>query len=687
MAGPGGHEVERISVKVVPDTSGFHADTKAFLEKEEAKLKLEINLDLDTAKAEAQLKKLAKDLKVKINVELNDEGIRDRIKALSRNVKATLKVNLDDAVARTELAVLARPRHTTINVDVDRGSVSRTTGILGRIGGLVSGAVSSVGEGLSNAFSSVQKTASGAFSSMTSGFAKVSAVAQGLQVFIMGVLIAALAGLVVAAAAVAGALALALAPMGFIAAGLAFALMAKNGDKAAKDLRKSFESVLRTGENVLRQAIHPLIAALQRQLPQINEWVAALKGPLTQAFASASKYVGVLAQSIEGSISGVLDGVVEALKNPALKSTMQGLQVLASTLGTGLGILFATLADNGKVFGDTLKALGVGFMQLMEPLGNLLGAFAGVSPQIIDGLVEVLKKLFAELSNPTILEALATFANFSFNLIAIGISSIVVAIVGLVYAWRGLKAATEATWNFLKDVWEGIVIFLKVIWAAIEIYAHNAWNAIKEAVQHPLTTLKAFVSATWHAIQAVSGAVWNAIKSVVSGPVHAITSVITGAWNRIRSATSSVWNGIKGVIAGVWHFIEGIISKIAGAVNRVKGFIDFLNPFSLAGPVIEGPKKPDPKKFFPDPPNPFDFQARPVKGIWDSIGDMQALGADINQTAQKFAQDNALANGDSASVLPGGKTYNIEINAAPNIPTEETIVKGLSYMDALYSHG
>jgi hypothetical protein len=72
MAGPGGREVGRISIRVLPDTSRFGPELKAYLETTERRMRLDLPVSLDqkdVAKVEAQLGLLTRDRSVNIDTD------------------------------------------------------------------------------------------------------------------------------------------------------------------------------------------------------------------------------------------------------------------------------------------------------------------------------------------------------------------------------------------------------------------------------------------------------------------------------------------------------------------------------------------------------------------------------------------------------------------------------------------
>lgn len=869
MAGPGGNEVERISVKVVPDTDGFAAKLKAYLEKLEKQLKLTIHLELDKSdkrQVEAQLRKLQRDLRVKVNADVDNKGVEKQLKDLAKDVDTQIKVDVDDAAAQlalfditkdqqielkvdldpkpvqlelfeltkdletklkvdvedklaeAQLKALERPRKATVRVDVDRQILPKINRTLSSVNRSITRTIGSISGGITGVFSKITSSITSGLGSVTSGLGKLGAISQGLQVVLIGSIIPAIAGLVVAAGALAGALALALSPVPFIGAGIAFAFLAAKGNKTAAELKKSFLEVGKTAKSVISDAIEPMARAIQAQMPDINRFVASLKGPLRAAFQEASRFVDEFSHGIQNFITGALGGLVLALRNPAMQAAVTGFEVMLGRLGFALGFFVQELARHGVDFGNTLTAIGDAMVSLLPALARMLGAFASVSPQIISALTAALEDIFATLSDPAVLQAIATLSSSSFHAIALAVSGIATAIVFTLNAWQKLKAVAESTWNSLKtssnsvvsalrDVWDkiwqaakgafdkvkktivedlipavkdflpaiqpivaflikffgGILVdiikdvgtvlagLIKVIsgilnvltgiltgdwskiwqglkqitegvltsiWALIRLFLlskvgavfrlfgfvlRGVWRAIwrplsdlveavlgriVRAITSRLTAARGVVTSIGNAIRSAVSGVWNAIYSRISSVVGRVASRISSAWNTTRSVTSTVWNGIKSVIAGVVRFIEGLINRITGAVNKVKGFVDFLNPFSLTGPDVGGPKSPGARKFFPTSPGDSSgLQPRPVKGVWSAIGDLKTLGTQINGAAQQAARQSSATADDRESATPSTKNYTFHNYALPEIPAADTILKGLSYMDALYSHG
>jgi hypothetical protein len=113
MPGPGGREVGRVSVRVLPDTSAFGRSLKRYLERVERTLRIEIPVDIDAT-------------------QLNREVAR-AAKAAEKSARIRVPVAAETVRAEREIARVARDRKARVFVEVDRNSLSRATAAFGRL--------------------------------------------------------------------------------------------------------------------------------------------------------------------------------------------------------------------------------------------------------------------------------------------------------------------------------------------------------------------------------------------------------------------------------------------------------------------------------------------------------------------------------------------------------------------------
>lgn len=109
MAGPGGAEVGRVSVRVVPDTSRFRRDAKKGLER------------------------AVKGLKVKVDVDPDLTGFRSKVAAATKGMSTRVKVDVDRSHLGRSLAGATKNLKAKVEVDVDRGKLAKTLGLIGKV--------------------------------------------------------------------------------------------------------------------------------------------------------------------------------------------------------------------------------------------------------------------------------------------------------------------------------------------------------------------------------------------------------------------------------------------------------------------------------------------------------------------------------------------------------------------------
>lgn len=694
--GAGGHEAERLSVKVVPDTGGFAEDLKAFLEREEANAKIDVHLDIDTKEVEAKLKELSKDLTVKIDVELNDAGIQERLDALGKNLHVTVNADLDDKAAESRLALLTRAREVRLHVSAQNNGFAKLEHVVSG----VSKTVLSTGSEITGVFQDVEGSAGQAaksVSSIGSSFSQLGAIMQAAGTVIVVILVAALVNAVIAAVALAGAIALALAPAAFIAAGVAFALMASKGNKAAEKLKKDFEGVKKTLKSVVGDAVQPMIRALSKQVPQINKFLKSLKGNLSSAFTNASQYVDELTKALEKFTANALAGVAHALNDPSLQGLFTGLEKFAGDAGTAVGSFFTELATFGDQFGKVFAAAGNSLKTLAPALADVIGAFARVSPEIINEITQGILFLLQGLTNPDVLAGLVDISKLSFAFVIGSITILLGLIGGLHLAWTALEILTGVVLALIEVAWNKFWSFLKSLWSTITSATSTAWNATYNAVKKAVSATVNAVTGAGSSVKNAISSAWSYITSKTSSAYNSVLSKVKSVMSSLRSAVSSATSGVKNAFSSAWNFISGIINQISNAIgrissaaSRVKGVLGSLNPFGAArGPAKPGPDSPgdDPKPFAPMEmavPKVEAFGAVAPQSITDSIDQINSVGRDLVRSFGDSPSDESSSSGKGFSAV-AQKVFNFTINAAPNIPTEQTIVKALSYADALYA--
>lgn len=123
----------RVSIRVLPDSTGFRRDLKTTLDRIEKSVKARIPVELvlgreQLAKIKSDIESLRIKLKPSIELVISPEQIA-KMKAQIERVRPTVHVNLATAEAAAQIEALTRTRDMTINANIDETMWSRLEGL------------------------------------------------------------------------------------------------------------------------------------------------------------------------------------------------------------------------------------------------------------------------------------------------------------------------------------------------------------------------------------------------------------------------------------------------------------------------------------------------------------------------------------------------------------------------------
>ena len=127
----------RVTIRVIPDSTGFRRDLKTALERIEKTTHVDIPARLTvTRESIAHLKEQLRDLEVRIKVEpyVTQESLHN-LKKNIEDVDPDVRVGLNAALARARLANLTRPRTVTIFARINKASVASVAATLAALSG------------------------------------------------------------------------------------------------------------------------------------------------------------------------------------------------------------------------------------------------------------------------------------------------------------------------------------------------------------------------------------------------------------------------------------------------------------------------------------------------------------------------------------------------------------------------
>lgn len=341
MAGPGGKEVGRVSVRVTPNTSEFPEDLRKELKALEKSLKLEIPVQLVTEQVKEELEKVKRSTKrekIELDVELDGDGlVREtrRIKNLAQKaataIKFTASIDYKTTIARirADMAVINKVVSAyRIRIPIDLVSWARLLGyataiaatlltiphILGAIGGAVA---------------------------------------------VVGGLLATLPAIVAGFGLAIGAIAV--GTKGF------FAALGASGDPAA------FEEALKKLTPAAQSAARAL-AEFKEPLAEIRKVVQErLFEGMDETFRSLKELLPGIKSGLSGAANGIRGMVQEWAKMATTQESQDDLTRIGVNVASGLREMKPVLADVGSV----LKDFAVVGSSLFTEWGNEIAGVTG----------------------------------------------------------------------------------------------------------------------------------------------------------------------------------------------------------------------------------------------------------------------------------------------------------------------
>ncbi len=584
MAGAGGREVGRVSVRVVPDTDGFRRELKR------------------------QLEAITKGLEAKVDIDPDLKGFRQKVNAATKGMDAHIQVHADTARARAEMLALQKTG--------GRG------GIFSTLGASVSEFTQSMGKSIATA--------------RPFGVSIVAiAAAASLAVPAIGLMSGALVALP-------GILSAIVAPLGAVLMGMegikqslvnsGWAVFDKKGKlKPGEQLAKIQDSVSKVFETGLTPVFTKLLAiipALQEGFGAIAQGLVGMTDGFVSALTSAKgldqiktmfKNIGdALGQASPGirdftaamltlstEFSKKLPGMAQSFNNWASK-VLTWVDKITTKGPDGLSQFDKAMSG----LGDSLKSFGSGigdlFLKGFDWISNpenpkKVVSFINDLKTAIDGLWPILDKTFTRLE-----QLMKTAAPL------IKTAGALSELTGQNKTGSNFKAPGEGSdggstgqkaWDGFKNgflqafdpAWLGNKItemFNSVPWSSVWQGLKDSWNAVLGFFQGSVS----FFSNMWSSIQSAASSAWNGIVSAVSSAITNVVSAIVNGGSQIMAEVGS-WPGkiqsffadagswlvaagqqlVQGFINGMSDMIGAAVAKAREFASRVKNAVtDFL---------------------------------------------------------------------------------------------------------------
>lgn len=567
MAGAGGREVGRISVRVVPDTDGFRRAL------------------------ERQLKSITKGLEAKVNIDPDLDGFREKVNASTKGMKTSVGVDADTDPLKRKIKDAVKPKDSGIQLKLDPQfdyqfhqrlkKLTRQKPVevpvvpdVKTFRARVKSMFSNVGDGLAN----IKAPSFGTGISGT-GYAVIAAAIAALSPLVAGLL----GALTTSLLALPGLITAVVVPIGALALGL------EGLKKAAGVLKQPFDELRATMSAKVQQQFTPVFEQLKNIFPTLKSALPAV----TQGLADMAKsFADVLTNpenlaKLDQTIRNIASGLSAAA--PGIRDFTQGFLDLINGFSNKLPDIGKWFSETGASFSKWVSDFTAkgpdGVSKFDVALGNL-----GDTLKIIGGgLVELAGKALDFFSDPEKVK--------SFKAELDGLINTVLTLADVI---NGLATAMSKIPGFGDGKGDKILDFapVQVQWIADLVPKIGQAIASVNAMlgQFGQNTIAFFANIRSSILSAFSGA-WNGIVAgfyqVNEGIAAAGSAMLAEveSWpGKIQSffADAGSWlvaagqQIVQGLINGIGSMIGSAVAKakeLAGAVkNAVAGFLGIHSP-------------------------------------------------------------------------------------------------------------
>ncbi|MFD5392763.1 hypothetical protein ACFWJW_00675 [Streptomyces sp. NPDC127097] len=573
MAGPGGREVGRLAIRVLPATDGFAARTQTFLDRIEARAQVKVSVLPDVSRFAPELradldrtKRTIKGVRVPVTPDMT-RFAADLRRGLAM-VKAKVLVRLAIAPGevtrlRAELAGI-RPRPVvTVDVQADRSGLNRLGASLSNLGGS--------GAGLGSLMGSL-----GQLTSVASAVPAVVSLLSSLAQMAPAAGIAAPALLAVGAAGAAikiGMSGVAAALKGDADAMAKLAPSARAFVAEVQALKPAWQGLQTSVQGALFKGLgDDLARTASSVLPVLRTGLTGAAGALNQMAAGAMNAVKTLASN--GTLGQALSGATAGLRN---------LSGLPAVLIKGLTQIGAAAAP---AFQRLTASAGTALQSLSQ---KMTGAFnSGAMQATIEHALAMVRTLFGTLANiGTTLgnvfgPAAAAGAGF------LGVLSQIAATAARVTATPQAQATFTALFQTLSAL--GGVIS-GTLGAALRAVM-PLLNSLVANLAGPIQTLAATVGPILARLAAQLGTALGPVVSSLSSALGSILPIIgqlvgqlAGALGpvliRVGALIGQLVNTLMGALKPILAQLPAIIGPILSIASQLLGII-----FKIAGQLI-----------------------------------------------------------------------------------------------------
>lgn len=618
MAGPGGREIGRLSIRVLPDTDAFKTSLEKFVRRMERSFRLDIptGLDMDGALRDAQraVSAVEKSAEVDLPTDVDTAGATARVRALVRRLSGQaieLKVDVDKglASARTGFARLGSVMSSLV---LPTSIISATPLLLGlgAAAGQAAGALyvlPAAGLAGAAAFGALKLGVQG-FGTALKDMDDPAAFAKALEKLAPAARESAIAlrdlkpafadmqlhvqqqlfdGLATTIREVGGTylpmlksgLGAVAQSMGDMAESAGKALMRPDSISAVNNVlaktHEMFQAMVPALGNFLRGFLSiadvgaKFLPAMGKGVADVAqrfaEWASA---PETTAkiYNSISHAITVLKQlgSIAGNVKDILTGLFSA-------SSASGAGALAVIQNLTKGLAdFINSAQGSTALGQIFSGIGAAMDGIIPAVTKVVQALViGLGP-VIEQLGPAVGQLATQLGTVLVqaIQFLAPLLTSLAGFLADNMSwlgPIGIAVGGVVAALSALGPVVSTVIGVATRL-SGAFRLVTTAFSILRVaFMANPWGLLITAV----IALVGIIIANWDTIKTYLLGAWEWLKSTATTVFGAISSFITGTWATITASTTAAWESVKASLSAVW---QSIASTATGVWNSIVAF-------------------------------------------------------------------------------------------------------------------
>lgn len=377
-------------------------------------------------------------------------------------------------------------------------------------------------------------------------------------------------------------------PIGLVIAAIAGLIVAgiaiyKNWDSISKFLSNTW--------NVIAQTAVTVWNGIKNFFSQWGTTLlASLAGPIGLLVLAVVKHW----DTIKNTTISIWNGITSSLSNlwnnikTSASNVWNGIKSVASSVWNGIKTAIVSIVDAlVKSVQNYYNNMKSGITSIMSGIKSILSGvwsaikniFLGAVLLILDLVTGNFKKLKSDAQG--IMNNLKSAMQSIWNGIKSVISGVASAIKGYVTTtWNNIKTITTNVWNAIKSisssVWNGIKSLVSSVVNGIKSAVSAAWNGIKSAIISSNNATKTAITSAWNAIKSFIPSAISAIKTAVVNGFNSLKSSVSTAMNNVKSAIETGWNKAKSFLEGIdlkqigKNIIQGLINGIGSLIGDVK---------------------------------------------------------------------------------------------------------------------